>query len=353
VNWLSLWNSGPSNDTDGDPGAALVGPQRGFVLDPARPIVLGLEVAEDLNRDCVRHRGADSRRKDAALRVAKGRLQPLKARGDGHALVRVATSGRNEHEQDGQTDQTHDRQRHILATEHLTPRISFTIRNRFGAERFRPLGNTAVENPRISRSPPRRRVCAERIWHPGHRFDAAAFAAGGSACKPRILCIGADSGGLLFQNVTGTRFNFVPYRGAAPAVQDLVAGQIDLGVENVITSLPQIREGNIRTLAVTSKTHLAAAPEIPTVDEAGLPGFYLTTWQGVWGRRGIPQSLIAKLNSAIVTALAYTTVRMRLAELGFDIFPRDQQTPEALAAYQKAEIEKWWPIIRAAGIKAE
>jgi tripartite-type tricarboxylate transporter receptor subunit TctC len=160
-------------------------------------------------------------------------------------------------------------------------------------------------------------------------------------------------GGLLFQNVTGTRFNFVPYRGAAPAVQDLVAGQIDLGVENVITSLPQIREGNIRALAVTSKTHLAAAPEIPTVDEAGLPGFYLTTWQGVWGRRGIPQSLIAKLNSAIVTALADTTVRMRLAELGFDIFPRDQQTPEALAAYQKAEIEKWWPIIRAAGITAE
>jgi tripartite-type tricarboxylate transporter receptor subunit TctC len=160
-------------------------------------------------------------------------------------------------------------------------------------------------------------------------------------------------GGILFQNVTGTRFNFVPYRGAAPAVQDLVAGQIDLGVENLVTSLPQIREGNIKALAVTSKTHLAAAPEIPTVDEAGLPSFYITTWQGVWGRKGIPQNVIAKLNSSIVTALADLTVRVRLAELGFEIFSRDQQTPEALAAYQKAEIEKWWPIIKAAGIKAE
>jgi tripartite-type tricarboxylate transporter receptor subunit TctC len=160
-------------------------------------------------------------------------------------------------------------------------------------------------------------------------------------------------GGILFQNVTGTRFNFVPYRGAAPAVQDLVAGQIDLGVENLVTSLPQIREGNIKALAVTSKTHLAAAPEIPTVDEVGLPKFYVTTWQGVWGRKGIPQNVIAKLNSAIVTALADPTVRMRLGELGFEIFPRDQQTPEALRALQRAEIEKWWQIIRAAGIKAE
>jgi tripartite-type tricarboxylate transporter receptor subunit TctC len=160
-------------------------------------------------------------------------------------------------------------------------------------------------------------------------------------------------GGILFQNVTGTRFHFVPYRGAAPYVQDLVAGQIDLAVANLVTSLPQMREGNIKVFAATGKTHLVAAPEIPTVDEAGLPGFDVTTWLGIWARKGTPQNVIAKLNSATVTTLADPTVRMRLAELGFEIFPRDQQTPEALAAYQKVEIEKWWPIIKAAGIRVE
>jgi tripartite-type tricarboxylate transporter receptor subunit TctC len=161
-------------------------------------------------------------------------------------------------------------------------------------------------------------------------------------------------GGILFQKITGTRFHFVPYRGAAPAAQDLVAGQIDLIiVANLVTSLPQMRQGNIRAFAVAAKTRLAAAPEIPTVDEAGLPGFYVTGWLGVWAPKGTPQNAIAKLNSAIVTALADPTVRMRLADIGFEILPRDQQTPEALAEYQKAEIEKWWPIIREAGIKAE
>jgi tripartite-type tricarboxylate transporter receptor subunit TctC len=160
-------------------------------------------------------------------------------------------------------------------------------------------------------------------------------------------------GGILFQNVTGTRFHFVPYRGAAPYVQDLVAEQIDLAVANLVTSLPQMREGNIKAFAVAGKTRLAAAPEILTVDEGGVPGFYITTWQGIWARKGTPQNVIAKLNSATVTALADPTVAMRLADLGFEIFPRDQQTPEALATYQKAEIAKWWPIIKTAGIKGE
>ena len=160
-------------------------------------------------------------------------------------------------------------------------------------------------------------------------------------------------GGILFQNITGTRFNFVPYRGAAPAVQDLVAGQIDLMVANLNTSLPQIREGNIKAFAVATKTRSAAVPEIPTAEEAGLSGFYVTAWLGVWAPKRTPQDVIAKLNSVIVNALGDTPTRMRLADLGFEIFPRDQQTPEALAAYQKAEIDKWWPIIKAAGIRAE
>jgi tripartite-type tricarboxylate transporter receptor subunit TctC len=160
-------------------------------------------------------------------------------------------------------------------------------------------------------------------------------------------------GGILFQNITGTRFNFVPYRGAAPAVQDLVAGQIDLMVANLNTSLPQIREGNIKAFAVATKTRSAAVPEIPTAEEAGLPGFYVTGWLGVWAPKRTPQDVIAKLNSVIVNALGDTPTRTRLADLGFETFPRDQQTPEALAAYQRSEIEKWWPIIKAAGIKAE
>jgi len=159
--------------------------------------------------------------------------------------------------------------------------------------------------------------------------------------------------GVLFQNVTGTRFHFVPYRGTPPALQDLVAGHIDLMLLNLTTSLPHIRDGSIKAFAVTAKSRLAAAPEIPTVDEAGLPGFYFTLWIGLWAPKGTPKDVIAKLNSAVLSALADPAVRTRLSDLGMEIFPRDQQTPEAFAAFQKAEIEKWWPIIKAAGIKAE
>jgi tripartite-type tricarboxylate transporter receptor subunit TctC len=160
-------------------------------------------------------------------------------------------------------------------------------------------------------------------------------------------------GGLLFQSITGTRFQFVPYRGAAPAMQDLVAGQIDLMIVNLTTSLPQVRDGNIKAFAVAAKTRLSAAPDIPTADEAGLPGFYVTGWLGLWAPKGTPKDVISKLNFAAVTALADPTVRTPLADLGMEIFPRDQQTPEALAAYQKAEIEKWWPIIKTANIIGE
>jgi len=160
-------------------------------------------------------------------------------------------------------------------------------------------------------------------------------------------------GGVLFQNVTGTRFQFVPYRGGGPAVLDLVAGQVDIMFESPTITLPHVHTGQIKAFAVAAKSRLAAAPEIPTVDEAGLPGFYVTFWAGLWAPKGTPKDVIAKLNSAAVTALADPTVRTGFADLGFEIFPRDQQTPEALAAYQKAEIEKWWPIIKEFGIKAE
>jgi tripartite-type tricarboxylate transporter receptor subunit TctC len=159
--------------------------------------------------------------------------------------------------------------------------------------------------------------------------------------------------GIYLQNVTGTRFTFVPYRGAAPAMQDLAAGQIDFMIDQASNSIPQVRGGRIRALAVTSKARMAAAPDIPTVDEAGLPGFYVAVWHGMWVPKGTPADIVAKLNAAMVDALADENVRKRLADIGQDIPPREQQTAEALRAYQKAEAEKWWPMIKAAGIKPE
>jgi tripartite-type tricarboxylate transporter receptor subunit TctC len=170
-----------------------------------------------------------------------------------------------------------------------------------------------------------------------------------------IAGVGANGhiAGISFQKETGTRFQFVPYRGNGPAMQDLVAGQIDLMIEPSSNFLSHVRAGVLKAYAVASRTRVAAAPTIPTVDEAGLPGFYASFWQGFWTPKGTPKSVIAKLNSAVVESLADASVRARLAELGVESPPPEQQTPEALAALQKAEIEKWWPIVKAANIKGE
>jgi tripartite-type tricarboxylate transporter receptor subunit TctC len=159
--------------------------------------------------------------------------------------------------------------------------------------------------------------------------------------------------GAYFQSSTGTHIQFVPYRGAAPAMQDLVAGQIDLMFDQAANTLPQLRNGNIKAYAVAATKRLALAPDIPTMDEAGVPGFYLSVWHGMWAPKGTSKNIIAQLNSTIVVALANPAVQQKLSDLGQEIPSRDQQTPEALSAYQRAEAEKWWPIIKAANIRGD
>jgi tripartite-type tricarboxylate transporter receptor subunit TctC len=153
--------------------------------------------------------------------------------------------------------------------------------------------------------------------------------------------------GVYFQQRTGTRFGAIPYRGGGAAINDLMAGTIDLLIDLAPNSLPHLRAGAIKAYAVLAKTRLPAAPGIPTVDEAGLPGLHVSAWQAIWAPKGTPPAVIAKLNGAIVEALADPALRARLADLGEDVFPPEQRTPAALAAWQKAEIEKWWPVAKA------
>lgn len=159
--------------------------------------------------------------------------------------------------------------------------------------------------------------------------------------------------GILLQNTIGARWTMVPYRSAGLSVQDLVAGHIDVMLDTPAVSGALVKAGAIKAFAVTARERNPAVPDLPTTDEAGLPGFYFSFWHALWAPRGTPKAVVAKLNEAVVTALAGPAVRKRLTDLAQDIFPPDQLTPEALLAFHKAEIDKWWPVIRAAGIRAD
>jgi tripartite-type tricarboxylate transporter receptor subunit TctC len=159
--------------------------------------------------------------------------------------------------------------------------------------------------------------------------------------------------GILMEKATGTKVTYIPYRGAGPAMTDLISGQVDLLVVQGAAALPQVRGGTIKALANLSPKRSASIPDIPTSDEGGVPGWYMSGWFGLFAPKGTPKDVVAKLNGALVQVLAEPAVRARFAELGLDVASRDQQTPEGLAAFHKGEIEKWWPVIKAAGIKAQ
>jgi tripartite-type tricarboxylate transporter receptor subunit TctC len=176
--------------------------------------------------------------------------------------------------------------------------------------------------------------------------DKASFGTAGAGSPPDLL-------GRLLRRDTGTQFNLIAYRGAAPAMQDVIAGHIDAVFITIAAAQAQVRAGNVKALGLTTHERIKIAPEIPTMDEAGLPGFYFALWAAIFAPRGTPKDIIDKLNAAAVKTLADPNVRQKLEAQGFEIPPPEQQTPAALAAYQKAEIEKWWPVVKAAGIKPE
>jgi tripartite-type tricarboxylate transporter receptor subunit TctC len=169
--------------------------------------------------------------------------------------------------------------------------------------------------------------------------------------------VGAASGshlcGLYLQSAAGIHLQFVPYRGGAPALQDLVGGQIDLMCDLAANSLAMVRSGQLKAYAVMAKSRYFAAPDVPTADEAGAPGIYVSNWHALWAPKGVGADIIARLNAAVTSALADPAVRQRIADLGMQIVPGDEQTPAALGAFQKTELDKWTPIIHAAGIKPE
>jgi tripartite-type tricarboxylate transporter receptor subunit TctC len=182
-------------------------------------------------------------------------------------------------------------------------------------------------------------------WLKSRPAPAAAGTAGAGS--------GSHVAGLAFEAATGIKLQYVPYRGTGPAMNDLVAGQIDLIVDQTSNSIQQVRAGNIRAYAIVDSKRVESAPDIPTTDEAGLPGFHMTLWSGMWVPRGTPKDIIAKLNNAVVEAMNDSAVKKQLENIGLQMPPKDKLTPEALGEWQKAEIARWWPIIKAANVKVD
>jgi len=198
-----------------------------------------------------------------------------------------------------------------------------------------------VSNPAV----PARSLSELLAWLKSRPSPATAGTAGAGS--------GTHLAGLYFENIAGIRLQYVPYRGTAPAMNDLVAGRIDLMIDQISNSLPQLRAGTIRGYAVTDAKRVGAAPDIPTTDEAGLPGFHMTLWSGLWVPKATDAGIVRLLNEAAVESLGDPVVRAKLENLGLQMTPAEQLTPQALGDWQKAEIAKWWPMIKSANVKVE
>ena len=210
---------------------------------------------------------------------------------------------------------------------------------------FAPIGLISI-NPMLlvaKKTLPADNLDALAVWMKAHPGEAKFVNQNASA----------QVGGLLLQKLTDTQVLFIPYRGAGPAMTDLISGQVDLLLVQGAVALPQVHAGTIKALANLAPRRSASMPDIPSADESGVPGLYMAGWFGFFAPKGTPADAIAKLNIAMVQALADPAVRARFAELGLDVAPREQQTPEGLAAFEAAEIDKWWPFIKAAGIRGE
>ena len=210
---------------------------------------------------------------------------------------------------------------------------------------FEPIGLISV-NPQLMvarKNLPANKLSELVTWMKAHPGDAK-FVNQNAA---------AHVTGILMEKATGTQVTYIPYRGAGPAMTDLVSGQVDLLVVQGAVALPQIRGGTIKSIANLSPQRSASMPDIPTSDETGVPGLYMSGWFGFFAPKGTPKDVIGTLNKAMIQVLADPAVKAKFSELGLDVAPREQQSPEGLAAFQKAEIDKWWPIIKAAGIKPE
>jgi tripartite-type tricarboxylate transporter receptor subunit TctC len=210
---------------------------------------------------------------------------------------------------------------------------------------FAPIGLIST-NPQLLLTPkafPADNLKALVAWMKAHPGDAKFVNQNASA----------QVGGLLLQKLTDTKVLFIPYRGAGPAMTDMLSGQVDLLLVQGAVALPQVRAGTIKALVNLAPQRSASMPDIPSADEAGVPGFYMLGWFGFFAPKGTPPDVIARLNGAMVQALADPGLQKKFAEFGLDVASREQQTPEGLAAFHKAEIEKWWPIIKAAGIRGE
>ena len=176
--------------------------------------------------------------------------------------------------------------------------------------------------------------------------DKVSSGTGGPGTPSHIMAV-------YYNKETGSNLQIIHYKGSGPALQDVIAGHIDMTFDQAANALPQVRGGKIKAYAVTSKNRLTSQPDIPTVDEAGLPNFYMSVWHAFWAPKGTPKEVVNRLNAALVETLADPAVQRRLQDLGQELFTREQQTPEALRAWHKAEIDKWWPLIKTAGIKSE